>query len=169
MGQYFPNAHPSIDFLVKSTAHYLLEHNGVDRAPVPVREILSAPPPSLAHDISLSETLLFGDARWIRLLSGQGVIFVNREAALPEPERRYAMAAAAFYGVCASRAGKQAGFPASASIRKYCSRFARELLMPPHLLPSEWRSMSAAALATVLGAPARVVALRQHELQSSSH
>ncbi len=79
-------SNPSLPFLADSIAHYLLEQLDVKRLPVPVREILEAPPKALTHDLSLSGGLALGVARWIRLLDGQGIVFVNGQSA---PRRAY--------------------------------------------------------------------------------
>ncbi|MEK7276581.1 MAG: ImmA/IrrE family metallo-endopeptidase [Chloroflexota bacterium] len=157
-------AQPSLDFLCDCIAFALLDYYAVDKAPVPVREMLASPPPDLAGDICLSPGLPFGDALWLRLLRGQGTVFVNN--ALSEVEQRYAMARSLFTGLCDSKGGRAVGLPAVPNdrLRAQGASFARRLLMPEPLLPAEAASMSPQELADLFVVPLRVAEERLQEL-----
>lgn len=155
---------PSVAFLCECIATALLAHYGVEKPPVPVEDFLRAPPRDLARDLSLTEALPFGEALWLRLPSGQGTVFVN--PALPEPRWRYAMAGAFFVALCSSPGGQAAGLPSvpNDDLQAQAACFARRLLMPEHLLPAGWQSMSSEALAELFVIPTSVVEARLCEL-----
>ncbi len=144
---------PSLEFLFDSIAVALLERYGVEAPPVPIREFLRFPPGDLARDLSLTESLPFGEAFWLRLGGGQGAIFSNPE--LPDPQYRHALAAALFTGLCSSAGGLAAGLPPVASDQFYASRdmFAGQVLMPEPLLPANWSSMPVTELADLFQMP----------------
>ena len=143
---------PSLEFLCDCLVAAFLAHYGVKRVPVPLREMLLAPPPDLARDLSLTE-VSFGEAIWLRPLSGQGSVFVNME--MSEAERRYAMARSLFIGLCASQGGREVGLPdiPNDNLKAQSDLFARRLLMAPELLPSGWRQLPAEDLAALCGVP----------------
>src|SRR3972149_206206 len=126
---------PSLEFLTACLVAGLLDHYGIVSPPEPVRDMLESPPPDLAGDICLTLGLPFGNALWLRLLGGQGTVFVNN--GLSEVEQRYAMARALFTGLCASKGGLEVGLPAvpNDALNAQGAKFARQLLMPPDLLP----------------------------------
>ncbi len=157
-------AKPSLEFLCHCITIALLDHYAIDKAPVPVREMLDSPPPDLAGDLSLTTGLPFGDALWLRLLRGQGTVFVNN--GLSEVEQRYAMAHALFTGLCASKGGRAVGLPAvpNDELNVQGAMFARQLLMPPVLLPDGWEEMSTPALANLFSVPLSVAETRLQEL-----
>jgi hypothetical protein len=135
----------------------LLSHYGVTRLPVPLREMLLKPPPDLSGDLGLTE-VSFGEAIWLRPPSGQASVFVN--AALPEADRRYAMARAMFIGLCTSKSGQGAGLPTvpNDELKSQSDLFARRLLMAPELLPNGWERLEPSALASLAGVPEPVAA-----------
>jgi hypothetical protein len=145
-------ARPSVDFLCDCLATALLSYYSVTRTPVPLRDMLLAPPPDLSGDLSLTE-VNFGEAIWLRPPSGLASVFVN--SGLPEAEQRYAMARAMFVGLCTTSTGRAAGLPGipNDQLKAQSDLFARRLLMPPELLPAGWRLMSAPALAMMCGVP----------------
>ena len=157
-------ASPSLEFLCECLVAGLLDHYGIVRPPVPVREMLDAPPPDLTSDLCLTPGLPFGDALWLRLLRGQGTVFVNN--ALSEVEQRYAMARSLFTGLCDSKGGRAVGLPAVPNdrLRAQGASFARRLLMPEPLLPAEAASMSPQELADLFVVPLRVAEERLQEL-----
>ena len=156
-------AQPSLEFLVVAIANALLDYYGIEAPPVPVREILRSPPPDLARDLSLTEMLPFGEALWLRLMGGQGAVFVNSD--LSEARRRYAMACALFIGLCSSEGGRAAGLPPlpNDNLREQSTIFGRHFLMPESLLPPGWDRMSANELADLFGVPASVAESRLQE------
>jgi hypothetical protein len=126
--------------------------------------MLSAPPPDLARHISLTETLPFGDALWLRPPGGQASIFVN--PAIPEPNKRYGMARAMFVGLCSSRGGQEAGLPEvpNDNLSAQSDLFARRLLLAPSLMPDDWEALPAEALAELCGVPLEVVETHLSEM-----
>lgn len=162
---------PSVEFLIRSLVVALLDNFQVDRPPVPVRKMIASPPPDLARDLSLTENsfITFCEAMWLRLIGGQGVVFVN--ANLPEPQRRYAMACALFAGLCSTEGGRAVGlYDGSYEVAKtYEHQFARELLIPLELLPSDWDTMSAAELSALFDVPVSAAGMRIHELRNQQH
>lgn len=157
---------PSFEFLSQSIVAALLEYYHVDGPPVPVRQFLLSPHPDLVEDVSLieGEGITFCDALWVRLVRGQGVVFVN--SALPEPQRRYGMACALFSALCSSRGGRAAGYSSgwNGSIYERAAVFARWLLIPAELLPSDWPQLSAEELADLFLIPRAVAEARRQEL-----
>jgi hypothetical protein len=160
---------PSLDFLCGCLATALLSHYGVTQVPVPLRDMLVAPPPDLAHDLSLTE-VGFGESIWLRPPSGQGSVFVNSE--MSEAERRYAMARSLFIGLCSTKGGREVGLPTvpNDNLKAQSDLFARRLLMAPELLPSDWRHMAPDALAELCGVPrpvaaAQLLAAQQHRAE----
>ena len=155
---------PSLSFLCDSIATTLLDYFGVEGPPVPVRTMVQSPPDDLSNDLSLTEGLPFGDALWLRLMGGRGVVFVN--PGLSERERRYAMARALFTGLCASKGGKAVGLPdvPNNDLAAQAALFARLLLMPVDLFPDDWQMMSAADLAGLFIVPVPVAEARVVEL-----
>ena len=157
-----------MEFLTRSVAIALLDHCGVQKPPVPIRKLILSPPRDLATDLSLVENphITFCSAQWIRLIGGQGVMFVNGN--LAEPERRYAMACALFSALCFTPGGQASGLQALAQSESYAcdERFARYLLMPIELLPNDWHLMSVEALADLFGVPLEVAATRLQEIKS---
>jgi hypothetical protein len=147
---------PTFEFLCDSIAVALLTHYDVQRAPVPVREMLLDPPPELRRDVSLTE-VRFGEAIWLRMIGGQGSVFANSD--LPEPDRRYHMACALFTAFCATQGGRDAGLPAvpNDDMKAQMDFFARRLLLAPELLPAGWQEMPPKALAELAGVPQGVV------------
>jgi hypothetical protein len=165
-----PALKPTTDFLIDSLVTGLLEHYRIDHPAVPVRRMVSEPPPDFSRDISLSESINFTFCRsvWIRPLDGQGVIFLN--ANLTERERRYELACSLFSGVCGTAAGHESGLyqsvttgPAS-NTSDFANRFARRLLMPVELLPYRWEKFSAESFADLFEVPTSVAQLRLQEL-----
>ena len=148
---------PSLEFLCDCLAAALLSHYRITRLPVPLRAMLLEPPPDLSGDLGLTE-VSFGEAIWLRPPSGQGSVFVN--AAMPEPERRYAMARAMFIGLCTSKSGQGAGLPAvpNDELKAQSDLFARRLLMARELLPDGWEQLEPRALASLAGVPEPVAA-----------
>jgi hypothetical protein len=148
---------PSLGFLCDCIAAALLARYGVTRPPVPLRAMLGAPPPDLARHISLTETLPFGDALWLRPPGGQASIFVN--PAIPEPNKRYGMARAMFVGLCSSQGGQAAGLPEvpNDNLSAQSDLFARRLLLAPSLMPDDWEELPVETLAELFGVPTEVV------------
>ena len=142
----------SLEFLCDCIVVALLSHYAVRQAPVPVQDMLLAPPPDLRHDVSLTE-VDFGQAMWLRLIGGQGSVFANTE--LPAAERRYHMACALFTALCATKGGRAVGLPdvPNENMRAQMDLFARRLLMPPELLPKGWEHLSPESLAELCGVP----------------
>jgi hypothetical protein len=159
---------PSIEFLSNCMAAALLDHYGVDRLPVPIRTFITSPPPDLASDLSLTEgtSITFCDAVWVRLINGQGVVFLNGN--MSEPNRRYAMACALFMGLAATKGGRAVGLyeAVNATASNHAERFGRGVLLPVELLPGGWESMPADDLAKIADVPVRVVAARLRDLGS---
>jgi len=155
---------PSLDFLCECVVAGLLDYYSIVHPPVPIREMLASPPPDLAGDLSLSSGLPFGDALWLRLLRGQGTVFVNNT--LSHEAQRYAMAHALFTGLCSSEGGRAAGLPAvpNDALNAQGAMFARLLLMPLDLLPEAWESMSPPDLARLFMVPVSVAETRVQEL-----
>jgi hypothetical protein len=154
---------PSLGFLCDCIVAALLDRYQVTRPPVPMREILDSPPPDLARDLSLTESLPFGDALWMRLASGQGAVFVN--PAISEAQRRYGMARAMYLGLCTSRGGRAAGLPQvpNTELSSQMDLFARRLLLAPALLPPNWQAMPPESLADLCGVPLPVAEAHLHE------
>lgn len=156
---------PSVQFLCLCIIEALLEHYQISQPPVPVRELVRAPYPALTRELSLVENahINFCDALWVRLMNGQGVMFVNGN--LPEPQRRYAMAVALFSALCASPGGRDAGLPhpESIGIQFYAEQFARWLLMPNGLLPVDWQHSPTDELAETFIVPETQVERRREE------
>lgn len=155
---------PSLGFLCDCIAAALLARYGVTRPPVPLRAILGSPPPDLAKHLSLTESLPFGDALWLRPPGGQASIFVN--PALSEPQKRYGMARAMFIALCHSQGGQAAGLPEvpNEHLNAQSDLFARRLLLAPSLMPEDWDTMPAAALAELFGVPVEVVETHLNEM-----
>lgn len=126
--------------------------------------MLGSPPPDLAKHISLTETLPFGDALWLRPPGGQASIFVN--PTIPEPNKRYGMARAMFVGLCSSKGGQEAGLPEvpNDNLSAQSDLFARRLLLAPSLMPEDWEGMPAEALAELFGVPVDVVEAHLNEM-----
>lgn len=148
-------AGPSLSFLCDSIVVALLRHYDVRHAPVPVREMLTNPPPELASDLSLTE-VSFGEAIWLRLMGGQGSVFANQH--LPEPELRYHLACALFTALCATPSGHDAGLPTvpNDEMQAQMDAFARRLLLAPELLPAGWQGWPPEQLARQCGVPQSV-------------
>lgn len=129
-----------------------------------MRAMLGSPPPDLAKHISLTETLPFGDALWLRPPGGQASIFVN--PAIPEANKRYGMARAMFVGLCSSKGGQEAGLPEvpNDNLSAQSDLFARRLLLAPSLMPNDWDAMPPAALAELFGVPVEVVEMHLNEM-----
>ena len=142
----------SLEFLCDCLVAAFLGHYGVTEVPVPLREMLMAPPPDLARDLSLTE-MSFGEAIWLRPPSGQGSVFVN--SGMSESERRYAMARSLFIGLCTTKGGREVGLPGvpNENLKAQSDLFARRLLMAPELLPSGWRQLPPDDLAELCGVP----------------
>jgi hypothetical protein len=159
-------AQPSLEFLCVSVASALLEQFHVGQPPVPIREILRTPPEDLRNDLGLTETLPYGDAVWVRTISGLGSVFANPHA--PETVKRFSMAQAFFVGLCSSPVGQSAGLPdpKSEGFQAVSGYFARCLLMPLQLLPEGWEAMSAGQLAEMFGVPEGAAAERLRELKA---
>jgi hypothetical protein len=161
---------PTLEFLTASLAAALLHDFGVSQAPVPIRQMVSKPPPDLTTDISLAESphFTFCRAMWIRPLDGQGVIFLN--AGLPENERRYELACALFAGLSASAGARAAGLYAainggsSSAQITHAQRFARWLLMPLEFLPPDWQHQTDEELARLFAIPLYIARARRAEL-----
>ena len=155
---------PSLGFLCDCIAAALLARYGVTRPPVPLRAMLGSPPPDLAKHLSLTETLPFGDALWLRPPGGQASIFVN--PAIPEPNKRYGMARAMFVGLCSSKGGQEVGLPEvpNDNLSAQADLFARRLLLAPSLMPEGWEEMPADALAELFGVPVEVVEAHLSEM-----
>jgi hypothetical protein len=155
---------PSLGFLCDCIAAALLARYGVTRPPVPLRAMLGSPPPDLAQHLSLTETLPFGDALWLRPPSGQASIFVN--PSIPEPQKRYGMARALFVGLCSSQGGQEVGLPevSNDNLSAQADLFARRLLLAPCLMPEDWEGMPAEALADLFGVPVDVVEAHLSEM-----
>jgi hypothetical protein len=126
--------------------------------------MLGSPPPDLAKHISLTETLPFGDALWLRPPGGQASIFVN--PAIPEPNKRYGMARAMFVGLCSSKGGQDVGLPEvpNDDLSAQSDLFARRLLLAPALMPADWEAMPVASLADLFGVPVEVVEAHLSEM-----
>ncbi len=155
---------PSLGFLCDCIAAALLARYGVTRPPVPLRAMLGSPPPDLARHLSLTETLPFGDALWLRPPGGQASIFVN--PAIPEPKKRYGMARAMFVGLCTSQGGQDVGLPEvpNDNLSAQSDLFARRLLLAPSLMPEDWEALPAEALAALFGVPIEVVETHLSEM-----
>lgn len=126
--------------------------------------MLGAPPPDLARHLSLTETLPFGDALWLRPPGGQASIFVN--PAIPEPSKRYGMARAMFVGLCSSQGGQAAGLPEvpNDNLSAQSDLFARRLLLAPSLMPDDWETLPSGALADLFGVPVEVIEAHKSEM-----
>ncbi len=159
-------AQPTVKFLCVAIANALLAHYGVERPPVPVRDFLRAPPPDLSNELSLIEALSFGEAMYIRGLSGQGTVFSN--PSLPGYTQRFALARALFLGLCNSRGGQAAGLPPAKVLTNdlydIANYFARCLLMPKWLLPEGWEAMAPEYVAELFDVSVSVVEQRKQEL-----
>ncbi len=156
---------PTLAFLCDCIASALLARYGIVRPPVPLREMLSAPPPDLSQDLSLTESLPFGDALWLRPHGGQASVFVNPD--LPESHKRYAMARAMFVGLCKSKGGQAVGLPyvPNDELNAQMDLFARRLLLAPSLLPPGWDRLPPEQLANLCGVPVPVAEERLRERQ----
>jgi hypothetical protein len=164
------NESPSIEFLIQAIVTSLLHDYGVERPPVPIRLMVTTPPPGVAGDIKLAESpnFTFCRAAWIRLLDGQGIIFLN--SALSEPEQRFELAQALFAGLCASPSARASGLygaviaASPAQQLAYGQSFARQLLMPIPFLPTNWQQLTDQALAQYFVLPVPVVQAQRREL-----
>jgi hypothetical protein len=163
-------AQPTVKFLCVAIANALLAHYGVERPPVPVRDFLRTPPPDLTNELSLIEALSFGEAMYIRGLSGQGTVFSNPN--IPGATQRVALARALFLGLCNSRGGQAAGLPSAkvltSELHNSASYFARCLLMPEWLLPEGWETMRPEPLAELFDVPVPLVEHRIQELRAAN-
>lgn len=130
-----------LDLLLESLACGLLDHYRITRPPVPVLEMLQSPPAGLERDLDLCMALPYGDAAHIRLLNGQGVVFLN--PALTPARQRCASAREMLHGLCSSRIGQHLGLSAWSRLPSQAASlfFARCLLMPSALLPPGWEAM----------------------------
>jgi hypothetical protein len=126
--------------------------------------MLGSPPPDLAKHLSLTETLPFGDALWLRPPGGQASIFVN--PSIPEPNKRYGMARAMFVGLCSSKGGQAVGLPEvpNDNLSAQADLFARRLLLAPSLMPDDWEGMPVETLAELFGVPVEVVEAHLSEM-----
>ncbi|MBI3763043.1 MAG: ImmA/IrrE family metallo-endopeptidase [Chloroflexi bacterium] len=150
--------------LIESIAFGLLYYYEVKRPPVPVLQMLRQPPHGLEQDLDFCPVLPYGEAVYVRLLNGQGVVFVN--PALPPPRQRYVSAREMLSGLYGGPRGRALGFdPLPHQWRAQASDyFARCLLMPKAFMPRGTNSATAAELAELFGVPMNVAKIRVTEL-----
>jgi hypothetical protein len=153
-----------LDLLAESLAYGLIRHYDIVRPPVPIFEMVRRPPAGLERHLSLCLALPYSDAIYLRLLNGQGTIFVNPR--LSQAHQRYATARAMLLGLANSPGGHALGlgvtpvsFPDEAT-----EYFARCLLMPTSLLPANWQALPDSELAQIFDVPPEVVAARIDDL-----
>ena len=153
-----------LDLLLESIACGLLQYYEVRRPPVPILQMLGQPPRGLERDLDLCVALPYGEAAFVRLLSGQGVVFVNPE--LPLPRQRFASARNMLRGDYHSPRGRALGLSGTAPVPHSAAEeyYARCLLMPVSLLPLRWPAMTAEELADLFAVPPDAAAARLAEL-----
>lgn len=156
-----------LDLLIESLAHGLLRLYGVTRPPVPIFEMLEHPPAGMERDLDLCLGLPFGEAIYLRLLNGQGTVFVN--PALPNDRQRYASAGALLIGLLHSPGGRalSPGLTPDHYPEEATDYFARCLLLPAQLLPPGFATMTVSELAELFGVPPEVVSVRLAELNGN--
>ncbi len=157
-----------LDLLAESLASGFLRQYEVRRPPVPIFEMVRQPPEGLERHLSLCLALPYSDAIYLRLLNGQGTIFVNPR--LAGPLQRFAAARALLLGLFNTPGGQALGL-GSLSIElpeETANYFARCLLMPANLLPADWRTLPVAELAQIFDVPQEVAAARIGELDGNS-
>jgi Zn-dependent peptidase ImmA (M78 family) len=158
---------PSVEFLSICLAEALLDHLCASRPPVPIRELFRTPPPDLKAYIGLKETAPFGEAYYVKDISGRGAVLVNN--LLDEPERRYSIARALFFALCHSEGGQRAGLPnaeiATERILEQAAFFARNFLMPVRLFPKGWEAATVESLAALFEVPVEMMRARMAELK----
>ena len=161
-------ARPSLEFLFTSIISALLEFYGVKEPPVPVAEFLRCPPPDLVGDLALVEWAPFDYAFWRRGLAGLGRVYVPPR--MRGSERRMALAAALFVGLCSTKNGRAIGLPEMPNDEAAAQKalFARTLLMPTRLLPPHWKWLSADELAARFDVPVEAACLRLQELAAGN-
>jgi hypothetical protein len=156
-----------LDLLAESLANGLLEHYAVSRPPVPVFEMVRRPPAGLERHVSLCLALPYSDAIYLRLLNGQGTIFVNPR--ISWVQQRFATARAMLVSLFNTPGGRALGLglaPAQFP-DETADYFARCLLIPHNLLPGDWRDQPASELARTFEVPPEVAAQRAAELDQN--
>lgn len=152
-----------LDLVLESLAYGLLDLYGVVRPPIPVLEMVQQPPAGLEQDLDLCVALPYGDGAYIRLLHGQGVVFVN--PSLSSDQQRYVVAREMLHGLVASRYGQALGLTAVSRLSNAAAAyFARCLLMPRAFFPMRWETMPVAELAREFDVVPQTVMKRMEEL-----
>ena len=154
-----------LDLLAELLAGGLLQYYNVIRPPVPVFEMVRRPPAGLERHISLCLALPYSDAIYLRLLNGQGTIFVNPR--ISWAQQRYATARAMLVSLFNTPGGRALGLDVTPTVfpDETAEYFARCLLLPSRLLPDNWPQLPATELAHMFEVPPEVVAVRTVEVE----
>ena len=156
-----------LDLLAESLASGFLRQYQVSRPPVPIFDMVRQPPEGLERHLSLCLALPYSDAIYLRLLNGQGTIFVNPR--LAGPMQRYATARALLLGLFNTPGGQALGlgFASLELPEETADYFARCLLMPTAMFPADWEALPVAEVARLFEVPQDVAAARLSELGST--
>ncbi len=157
-----------LDLLAESLASGLLQHYQVTRPPVPIFEMVRRPPSGLERHISLCLALPYSDAIYLRLLNGQGTIFVNPR--ISWAQQRFATARAMLVSLFNSPGGRALGLGVTPvqfpdEVAEY---FARCLLMPRSFFPQDWAQQPILEIARVFEVPPETAATRVAEMDGRS-
>jgi hypothetical protein len=156
-----------LDLLAESMASGLVKYYEVVRPPVPIFEMVRRPPTGLERHLSLCLALPYSDAIYLRLLNGQGTIFVNPR--ISWAHQRYATARALLVGLFNTPGGRALGLGVTPvqfpdEIADY---FARCLLLPAELLSPDVAARPVLELARLFEVPPETVAARMAELDTA--
>jgi hypothetical protein len=156
-----------LDLLAESLASGFLRQYEVERPPVPIFDMVRQPPEGLERHLSLCLALPYSDAIYLRLLNGQGTIFVNPR--LAGPLQRFATAKALLMGLFNTPGGQALGLGIMSLELpgETAEYFARCLLMPASLMPKDWRALPVTELARIFDVPREVAATRLKELNGN--
>ncbi len=158
--------HSSRDtFLVECLAYGLLRAWGVERPPVPVREMLHRPLPIFEHLSLLELHLGLYDAAYQSLLDGSRLIVVDLDH--PPAVQRAGMARELYVAFCRSARAAELGWPDRGPLSVYGDLFARCLLMPATWVQqARSEALSAEELAVRFGVPVWMAVQRLSELNN---
>jgi len=150
-------------FLIECLAWGLLRAYGVEKPPVPVREMIRRPLPMFERLTLLELNLGLYDATYKLLLDGSRLIAVD--VGKPRATQRVGMARELYVAFCHSSRAAQLGWPSGEKSSVYGDLFARCLLMPTAWVGQYWaEAVSVESLAALFDVPARVAARRLEEI-----
>ncbi len=152
-------------WLICCLSQGLVDFLGVDEPPIPLENLLHAPPEILKDNLNLLESgLSWLDATFARTLRRSGTIFVNPD--LPPDQRRFSIARELLAALVTSEHGVKLGLGEiiSEDIRHSANYFAMTLLTPcPMVKAYRENGGKLRGFAEAFGIPAKVAARRWEE------